>query len=209
MTFVEAYIGDTPLFQESTPVPAVGLPILKTGQTISYQAGDDGDIQAGRSVDFFTLASNNPFGNTNRFTDINGLQVYSNNIIIDWSTFDGSSVLGYRRGITTNYLFTDVLTELASGGSLFSHAGYSGWRCPNISELHNIANWGTNPVWSYSPINFPTGVNMWTNTAVPSATTNVYAGFNTGPTFLNSAIKIAARRVLPVRTFTVTGTILT
>ena len=209
MTFVEAYIGTTPLFQASTPVPAVGLPILKTGQTISYQTGDDGDIEAGRAVDFFTLASSNPFGNTNRFTDINGLQVYSNNIIIDWSTFDGSSVLGYRRRITTTYLFTDVLTELASGGSLFSHAGYSGWRCPNISELHNIANWGTNPVWNYSPINFQTGLNMWTNTAVPSATTNVYVGFNTGPIFLNSAIKTTARRILPVRTFTVTGTILT
>jgi len=61
---------------------------LKTGQTVSYATGDDGDLQEGREVDFTTLNENNYFGNTNRFTDELGTQVYANNIAIDWSTYD-------------------------------------------------------------------------------------------------------------------------
>jgi hypothetical protein len=38
--------------------------LMKTGQTTSYRTGDDGDLEVGRNVDFFTLAENNPFGNT-------------------------------------------------------------------------------------------------------------------------------------------------
>lgn len=208
MTFVKAYIGSTPLF---APVAAPGLPLLKTGQTTSYATGDDGDLQAGRAVNFFTLAANNPFGNANRFTASDGTQTYTNNIVIDWSTYDGATVLAYRRGITTTYTYADAQTALNVGGTLYSHAGYAGgWRIPNLTELYSIANWGTNPVWSYSPINFAVGVNMWTSTAVPSNTANVYACFNSGPTFINSGTKgTTTRRIMPVRTFTVTGTILT
>ena len=53
---------------DSSPAP-VGATLMKTGQTTSYRTGDDGDIEAGRATDFFTLSTNNPFGNTNRFTD--------------------------------------------------------------------------------------------------------------------------------------------
>ena len=48
---------------------AIGAKVLKTNQTVSYRTGDDGDLQKGREVDFYTLSANNPFGNTNRFTD--------------------------------------------------------------------------------------------------------------------------------------------
>ena len=43
--------------------------LMKTGQTTSFRTGDDGDLEAGRNVSFTVLAENNPFGNTNRFTD--------------------------------------------------------------------------------------------------------------------------------------------
>jgi hypothetical protein len=33
--------------------------LMKTGQTTSYRTGDDGDLEVGRNVDFFTLAENN------------------------------------------------------------------------------------------------------------------------------------------------------
>jgi hypothetical protein len=71
--------------------------LMKTGQTTSYRTGDDGDLEVGRNVDFFTLAENNPFGTTDRFTDELGGSTYTNNIVIDWSTYDGSTVLGWRR----------------------------------------------------------------------------------------------------------------
>jgi len=71
--------------------------LMKTGQTTSYRTGDDGDLERGRNVSFFLLAENNVFGNTNRFTDELGGQTYTKNIVIDWSTYDGSTVLGWRR----------------------------------------------------------------------------------------------------------------
>jgi len=80
----------------STP-SAVGATLMKTGQTTSYRTGDDGDLEAGRATSFTVLESNNPFGNTNRFTDELGGQTYTNNIVIDWSTYDGSTVLGISR----------------------------------------------------------------------------------------------------------------
>ena len=55
----------------------VGAMPLKTNQTTSYATGDDGDLQSGRATDFFTLASNYPFGNTSRFTYIDGTQTYT------------------------------------------------------------------------------------------------------------------------------------
>jgi hypothetical protein len=76
----------------------VGATLMKTGQTTSYRTGDDADTSSeGRATDFFTLASNNPFGTTARFTDELGGSTYTNNIVIDWSTYDGSTVLGYYR----------------------------------------------------------------------------------------------------------------
>ena len=59
--------------------------LLITGQTISYGLGDDGTHQRGRLVDFVTLDHLNLFGNTNRFTDRVGTQVYADDIVIDWA----------------------------------------------------------------------------------------------------------------------------
>ena len=42
--------------------PPVGAILMKTGQTVSYRTGDDGDIEAGRLTSFSVLEKNNPFG---------------------------------------------------------------------------------------------------------------------------------------------------
>jgi len=39
----------------------VGATLGKTGQSVSYRTGDDGDIEAGRAVSFTVLSVNNPF----------------------------------------------------------------------------------------------------------------------------------------------------
>jgi hypothetical protein len=96
---------------------------MKTGQTTSYRTGDDGDIEAGRATSFFVLPSNNPFGNTNRFTDELGGQTYTNNIVIDWSTYDGATVLGYTRSLT---LTGNISWDTAVDGALtYSTGGFS------------------------------------------------------------------------------------
>jgi hypothetical protein len=184
---------------------------MKTGQTTSYRTGDDGDIEAGRAVDFFTLASNNPFGNTNRFTDELGGSTYTNNIVIDWSTYNGTNVLGYRRTLNaTNLNWNDAIDQalLVSIGTFTS-----GWRLHNIRELTNLFNYQSvnGRVLSYAPFNINSQVNMWTSTTYVLNTNNAYCitdSFNGGIT-TGVAKTIVLGRFLPVRTFTVTGTTLT
>ena len=66
---------------------ADSLQPTRSGQTTSYAVGDDGDLELGRDNSFSTLSWINPFGNNDRFTDMNGLQVYGNKVLIDWSSY--------------------------------------------------------------------------------------------------------------------------
>jgi hypothetical protein len=180
---------------------------MKTGQTTSYRTGDDGDFEAGRLTNFTTLAENNPFGNTNRFTDELGGQTYTNNIVIDWSTYDGSTVLGWYRvsnGVDINW--TNALDNalLVSIGSFTT-----GWRLPNVQELFSLLNFSAaaNPL-NYSPINLGTVTNgYWTGT---NFTTQGYRVFNAISQVVGNSLKstTSGMRYIPCRVFTVTGTTL-
>jgi hypothetical protein len=181
--------------------------LMKTGQTTSYRTGDDGDIEAGRATNFTTLAENNPFGNTNRFTDELGGSTYTNNIVIDWSTYDGSTVLGWYRisngvDITwTNALDNALLTSIGT----FT----TGWRLPNAQELFSLVNFSAavNPL-NYSPINLGTVTNgYWTGT---NLSTQGYRVFNAISQVVGNALKstTSGMRYIPCRVFTVTGTTL-
>lgn len=186
--------------------------LMKTGQTTSYRTGDDGDIEAGRATDFTTLAENNPFGNTNRFTDELGGTTYTNNIVIDWSTYDGATVLGWRR--TNNGV--DITWDNAIDGALAVSIGSftTGWRLPNIQELFSLANFVGQP-FNYSPINNFGGAsayNYWSSTTFAGVTTRAFVLTNviTGTTFISANTKTATslNRYIPCRVFTVTGTTL-
>jgi len=179
--------------------------LMKTGQTTSYRTGDDGDLEAGRNVDFTTLAENNPFGNTNRFTDELGGSTYTNDIVIDWSTYDGSTVLGYRR--TRNG--TNVTWDQAIDGALAVSIGTftTGWRLPNVQELFSLLNWTTLGI-NYSPLNIGLNstISIWTSTTNPAGTTTAYRLSNLN--IYSAASKTGASNYIPCRTFTVTGTTL-
>jgi hypothetical protein len=200
--------GNTVTIEVPAASAPVGATLMKTGQTTSYRTGDDGDIEAGRATDFFTLASNNPFGNTNRFTDELGGQTYTNNIVIDWSTYDGATVLGWYRvrngvNITGNDAIDEALT--------LSIAGYtSGWRLPNVNEGFSIMNFEGTSSLNYSPfnINLGTGRN-YTSTTNPASITQLYG--ITASSGISSTSRTTAGtgwRYIPCRTFTVTGTTL-
>lgn len=185
----------------------VGAKLMKTGQTTSYRTGDNGDLQEGRAVDFFTLASNNPFGNTDRFTDELGGQTYANDIVIDWSTYDGGTVLGYyrvRNGV-------NVLWNQAIDDSLLVSIGIftTGWRLPNIYELQNICNFSVPTSLNYAPftLGLSGSVTIWSSTTNPAATTQAYRLANAN--VLGIGNKTGGANYIPCRTFTVTGTILT
>jgi hypothetical protein len=187
----------------------VGATLMKTGQTTSYRTGDDGDIEAGRATNFTTLESNNPFGNTDRFTDELGRQTYTNNIVIDWSTYNGATVLGYDRtvrGLSTWNTAIDTALTLNTGG--FS----TGWRLPNIREYQNIFLWEValsgNP-FNYSPMNISTSGNFATSTTRQSTSTqNIFISNSTNPSY-GGISKTTTQNWIAVRDFTVTGTTLT
>lgn len=188
----------------STPI---GAELLRTGQTTSYRTGDDGDIEAGRDTSFSVLANNNPFGNTNRFTDELGGQTYTNNIVIDWSTYDGSTVLGWRKTITTGKTW-----EQAVDGALAVSIGSftAGWRLPNVNELRSICYWGTSSwVLEYAPFNHNSSafIVLWSSTYIPAGAPN---GKMTMTRNGNSEFqdKSASWDYMPVRNFTVSGTTL-
>jgi hypothetical protein len=191
----------------ATPVP-VGATLMKTGQTISFRTGDDGDLEAGRATDFFTLASNNPFGNTNRFTDELGGSTYTNNWVIDWSTYNGVNVLGYFRTLQIANSWTNAIDLCLSG----TFGTFTGCRLPNIKELHNAVKYQLSPVaegFLYTPLNLPNSTGYWSSTTRTQATGNAYR-LVTGADFLQqSQPKTNNNNYFPVRTFTVTGTTLT
>ncbi len=183
---------------------------MKTGQSTSYRTGDDGNLRAGRATNFTTLASNNPFGNTNRFTDELGGSTYSNNIVIDWSTYDGSTVLGISRvAIATGQSWnTAVDNSLAFSVGTFT----SGWRLANMKEIFNLMNFANdqNNLLNYSPLNLASsGRVYWSSTTVLNATTSAYILNNIGVMNIATKTSSVAYTYFPVRTFTVTGTTLT
>ena len=181
--------------------------LMKTGQTTSYRTGDDGDLEVGRNVDFFTLAENNPFGTTDRFTDELGGQTYTDNIVIDWSTYDGSTVSGWRRtsnGVNINW------NDAIDGALAVSIGTFTtGWRLPNSYELYLIIIMSSLRGLNYAPFNINANDFYWTSTTSHQTTSSAY-------TIANASKLIAATgktatsgyRYIPCRTFTVTGTTL-
>ena len=185
----------------------VGATLLKTNQQTSYRTGDDGDIEAGRSVDFFTLSANNPFNNTNRFTDEAGNQDYLLGIVIDWSTYDGTTVLGYRRtssgtAVTWNNAIDGALSVSISPFT-------SGWRLPNVNEMQNIMNFNqsfVNGAFNYSPFSNSDTL-LWTSNTLNGSSSNKFYVFNFG-FGINFQDQANTLKFIPVRNFTVTGTTL-
>ena len=214
--------------------PPSGRELLKTGQTTSYRTGDDGDLQEGRDVDFFTLDYTNPFGNTQRFTGITGgyydqsllgyydkdgvatteALAFPDDITMDWSTYNAVSgkVLGYGRFASqVDINWNDAIDEaLVKSVGAFT----SGWRMPNINEIVNV-HWAegapsTNS-FKYNAINWfdlSGGVRFWCSTSQNSGVT-LEIDRRYLIVYGTSKTISSIRRYPWCRTFTVTGTTLT
>lgn len=182
---------------------SIGTKLIKTGQTTSYRTGDDGDIEAGRDVSFLVLPANNPFGNANRFTDTLGGSTYANDIVIDWTTYDGTTVLGYYRVIPPADVTWNVAIDSALALSVGSYT--SGWRLPNKREMENIYNYELVSCMNYPPFNFINTI--WISTTYAAANTLAYTATSS---WINLSAKAGlSGRWIGVRNFTVTGTTLT
>jgi hypothetical protein len=164
----------------SPPVvfPTTALP-FKTGATVSNTPNDDGDGEWGRSRT--SLDFTNPFGNTNRFTDSLGTQVYANGIVIDFAQGNGN---------TNTYLVLDRL-DITTSRTFDNHCAYgltkatgglSGWHMCTLNEMLGLQNWGMALNMNYAPFNFNTGPFFWLSTAYfPTNATSAWI-FLTGST---------------------------
>jgi len=143
---------------------------IKTGQTISYRTGDDGDIEQGSLQAFVVLPAQNPYGNSNRFTDTSGGQTYANGIIVDWSR----RLMWYNPSASANWNTAIDAAEASTQG------GFTDWHIPNVRQHQSIANYGdSGGVFTYPPFNLSANA-YWTSTTSPASTTNAYRMLNTG-----------------------------
>lgn len=189
--------------------------LLKSGQIAELRTGDDGYWEAGRAVDFLTLSSvpvNNdgsPTANvtTYRFTDLDGnpVSVATVQWIIDWSTFNGSSVIGYVNGFWG--LGSDFTWEEAVDFcNNYSLAGFSNCRLANVKEAMNLIYYGAKGL-DYPPFN--TGdIDTWLSTSLYINTSFAHNTIFGDGRILYTG-KTNTKRAMPVRTFTVIGTDLT
>jgi hypothetical protein len=203
-------------FQVVLPDAAVAAPrstatLMRTGQTTVYRTGDDADTSSeGRPTDFLTLDAAPLHNNgaatinttTNRFTDELGGQTYTNDIVLDWSTWNGVTILGYSRvNIATGNNW-----EQAIDNSLTYSLGTftSNWRLSNIKEIINILNYQNTrtTLLDYAPLNLSsTGRVYWSSTTVVGSTTLVYSFSNNGQISQQSKTASVNFTYIPVRTF--------
>jgi hypothetical protein len=97
--------------------------VPKTGQTTSYYAGDDGDLQRGEVWPTPWLNDN---GNGTITDNLTGLM---------WE----------RVPSTTSYIWNDVFTRIAALNSS-ALGGHTDWRLPNINELRCLGNFQDNGI---------------------------------------------------------------
>jgi hypothetical protein len=198
---------DTLSFTSAVPTPKTTAFPLKSGETVSYGVGSDGNIGSGRGTSWLVMAENNMFGNTNRFTDTLGGTAYANNIVLDHQSRNPltGQLLGYDRAdVVTARTFANHLTYFAAK----VNSGYSGWRGTNYQELHQISRWGgVNFKWSNAPFLYTgagTGDYLWTTTTNNIVTTDAWLVFNYSTVPVQARDKGGSYFMMGCRTFTLT-----
>ena len=186
--------------------------LMKTGQTTSYRTGDDGDLEAGRATSFTVLASNNPFGNTNRFTDELGGTSYANNWVIDWSTYNGTNVLGYFRTLlkpTDFFYTTNAWNDMIDCALIESFGTFNGCRLANRKECENLIDVESITYLNFSPFTHINS-NLFTSSTYKGSTLQAWQVVTNSQVVstITKTTNLGSNRGLVVRTFTVTGTTL-
>lgn len=175
---------------------AASTMLMGSGLQTSYRTGDDKSIDAGREVNFFTLSANNPFGNTDRFTDTLGGQTYANDIVLDWAHRDytAETVLSYYRVERVAIDWNDAIdTALALSVTGFT----TGWYLPNWVEMFNLIQVSTDATvvlypLTYAPFNLTLNTNYWTSTTRPIATAQALRFYNNSSYAYNGVVKTTA-----------------
>lgn len=164
-----------------------GLP--KTGQSISYQTGDDGYYQVGWWV------GKSIANNRTRFISkaIDGDDIVVDNATglmwaADWNEAGGDG--GIER------VWETAIERALS----LNFAGFIGWRLPNISELLSLVDRSIyNPAIPEPPfINMPGEIQIWSSTAFLVAP-DIYWALNSWDGSIIAAPKAQSYRIVAVR----------
>jgi len=151
--------------------------LYKTGATSTYWVNDDGFRKEGRGVDFLTLDFANSFGNTNRFTDDLGTQIYTSGIVIDWSTYNqvGASVRAYSKNSLSPAFIKTHLTNAP-----YTLGSYSNWQVLNFMQLASLLDMSIYRNYlDYAPFNHKvdsTPNRVWCSTLESPSVANYYSG---------------------------------
>jgi hypothetical protein len=142
---------------------------------------------------FDTLVFDNHYGNKNRFTDTDGLQVYGDGIIIDHLT------KRMYKQITNAAIDWQESVDLAEASTF---GGFSDWHLVTSSEIYSLWN---NTNLSLTVAGNSLGTGLWTSTTISDATTRAVqfnASTNTITSILRQPLKTAAlANPLSVRIF--------
>ena len=210
-----------------------GAKILRTGQTASSGTRSDGDLQNGRGTSFFLLPTiggvqkYNPWGHTQRFTGTTGgyydevLAGYydsagvattralalPNEIVIDWSDFDGATVIGAYVNVP-GFVYRSFADNLTYCNSFTIGSYVSGWYSPNKKEVENFQYCGSSGMFDYGALNLTGFISIWSSTEVVNDPLRGYLFYSDGRTLTNTKTSSAGGS-MPCRQFTVTGTTLT
>tara|TARA_R110000822_G_scaffold17244_4_gene58271 strand:- start:3712 stop:5262 length:1551 start_codon:yes stop_codon:yes gene_type:complete len=203
----QSLAGNTITILDATSVK--GLLPLKTGQTISYASNDDGATQRGRLTDFNTIPYLNPYVGNFRFTDELGGQTFTNNIVIDWSTWDGGSSVN-------GYCFSDYSNEINAQSwddwmlnSPYTCSTFGDWYLVNFQEMASLLNMNETFGLDGYPFNIVTSPNnrMYTSTTYSVNTTQALFKQHS-LNYISNATKTSGYRAMLIRIFTITGTTL-
>jgi len=145
-------------------------PVPKTGQTISYATGDDGDLEKGVAWPVPRFTNNGDGTVTDNLTGLMWLKD-ANCIATNYPGFDNDGTAGDGR-VTWQHAL-DFVAGINAGTYSTCGGGYSDWRLPNIKELQSLIDFG-----QFHPA-LPSGhpftnvqqfINYWSSTTTASFT---------------------------------------
>ena len=153
-----------------------------SGQETVYRTGDEGSMFAAgffnynptigpntvlaRLVDFFTLAENNIFGNTLRFTDRAGAAAASSG-----DRFIQDHYVGVEYYVLNTWLTAaDWDAAVDAGVAINATLGETGWFLPNDRLIDNATNDNSAAFASGAPFSMPGTQPVWTSSTVPGNT---------------------------------------
>jgi hypothetical protein len=155
-------------------------PVPRTGQTILYAVGDDGDLEKGvawPSPRFITDTTGST-GVTVVVTDTMTGLVWpqdANCIGNEYPGFDNDGASGDGR-VTWQHALDFVAGITVTGSYSNCAAGFSDWRLPNVRELQSLIDYGRyNPVLpSGHPFTGVQSYRYWSSTTAAYNTSNVW-----------------------------------